>query len=121
MAEEPLVPFLWRAVSCRCPRCGKGKLFADSLKFTERCSHCSLAIAKHDNGDGPAVFLIFILGFLLVPLALTFARYVEWPLWAYALLWGPVILGATLGMLRPAKALTLALQYRHRREVFDES
>ena len=67
-----------------------------------------------DSGDGPAVFLIFILGFVVVPLALWASSAVGLPRWAQSLFWGVVILGLTVGMLRPAKALVLALNYRHR-------
>jgi uncharacterized protein (DUF983 family) len=80
---------------------------------------CGLELAGKDSGDGPAVFLIFILGFVVVPPALLGALRVDWPLWLHALIWGSVILGLTLGLLRPAKALVMALQYRHRRAEFD--
>jgi uncharacterized protein (DUF983 family) len=121
MAEaESGLGFIWRSLACRCPRCGKGAVYEGFLKFTDRCVVCRLPIAKNDNGDGPAVFLIFIVGFALVPLALLIAMNVDWPLWLHGLIWGVVVMALTVGMLRPAKALTLALQYRHRKEVFDE-
>lgn len=104
---------------CRCPRCGEGALFAGFLGVVDRCAVCGLELARNDSGDGPAVFLIFILGFVVVPPALWFGMHFDWPLWLHAILWGGVILGLTLGMLRPAKALVLALQYRYRREDFD--
>jgi uncharacterized protein (DUF983 family) len=109
---------LLRALSCRCPRCGKGALFAGFITLVPQCSLCGLTLAKNDNGDGPAVFLIFILGFLLVPPALIVSMHVDWPLWVHAIVWGVLILGATLGMLRPAKALTIAIQYSNRPEIF---
>ena len=104
---------------CRCPRCGRGPLYKGFLDIVDRCSVCGLELAGKDSGDGPAVFLIFILGFVVVPPALLIALRVDWPLWLHALIWGTVILGLTLGMLRPAKALVMALQYRHRRADFD--
>lgn len=84
----------------------------------EQCSECALVLAKNDNGDGPAVFLIFILGFLLVPPAIIIGLHVDWPLWVHAALWSLMIIGATLGMLRPAKALTMHLQFQNRPETF---
>ncbi|HYC04105.1 MAG TPA: DUF983 domain-containing protein [Azospirillaceae bacterium] len=104
---------------CRCPRCGRGGLYRGYLDVVDRCAVCGLELARNDSGDGPAVFLIFILGFSVVPLALWLAFSVDWPLWAHAILWSAVILGVTLGMLRPAKAFVLALQYRHRRADFE--
>lgn len=109
---------LRRALGCTCPRCGEGKLYSGFLQVAEKCAACGLPLARNDNGDGPAVFLIFILGAVLVPIALVIAMRVDWPLWVHGLLWGVIILGSTLGLLRPAKALTMALQYRHRPEAF---
>lgn len=80
------------------------------------CSHCGLAFAKNDSADGPAVFLIFILGFLLVPLALLFETVFAPPLWLHAVLWGSIALAITIGLLRPIKALVIALQFKHRPE-----
>jgi uncharacterized protein (DUF983 family) len=110
---------VWRALACKCPRCGKGAVYQGFLKFTEKCSSCELEIARHDNGDGPAVFLIFILGATLVPIALTIAMNTDWPLWVHGILWAAVVTVCTVGLLRPAKALTLGLQYRFKREAFD--
>jgi uncharacterized protein (DUF983 family) len=103
---------------CRCPRCAEGRLFSGFFVVKPQCEHCGLNFAKGDMGDGPAVFLIFILGAVLVPIALVVSMRVEWPLWAHAILWGILILAATLGLLQPARALTLALQYRTRPDVF---
>lgn len=104
------------ALSCRCPRCGQGDLFAGrfDVRLREKCAQCGLNLAENDNGDGPAVFLIFILGFALVPLAVLFEVLVAPPLWVHAVLWGTVALGVTLGALRPIKTLVISLQYRHR-------
>ena len=63
-----------------------------------------------DSGDGPAVFLIFVLGFLVVPLAIWASNVVDLPLWLQGLFWGVVILGLTIGMLRPAKVDRLRAQ-----------
>lgn len=107
---------------CVCPRCGQGRLFKapfPSLAVVDRCAVCGLELARNDSGDGPAVFLIFILGFLTVPLALLVALLVDWPLWLHALVWTVVVLGLALGMLRPAKAYVIALQYRHRPEDYE--
>ncbi len=79
------------------------------------CEACGLDLVRQDTGDGPAVFLIFVLGFLVVPAALYVAMHVEWPLWTHAPVCGVVILALTVGMLRPAKASAIALHYRHRR------
>jgi uncharacterized protein (DUF983 family) len=102
---------------CKCPKCGQGDLYKPGLTLSLRneCEVCGLDLSKNDSADGPAVFLIFILGFLLVPLALMLDAAIRPPLWVHALLWSLVALSLTVGMLRPLKAYIIALQFKHRR------
>lgn len=99
---------------CRCPRCGKGKLFAGFLTVAKRCTVCGLDLSKADSGDGPAVFLIFIIGFLVVPVALWVHATFAPPQWLNMTLWPLVVFALTILMLRPAKALLIALQFKNR-------
>ncbi len=101
-------------LACKCPRCGRGRLFAGFLTVVERCAVCDLDLEKADSGDGPAVFIIFILGFLVVPAALWVESRFAPPMWLHVAIWPPLILGAALGLLRPMKGVLIALQYRHR-------
>jgi uncharacterized protein (DUF983 family) len=106
-----------QAWACRCPRCHTGALYKPgflSVAVVERCGSCGLDLSQEDSADGPAVFLIFILGALLVPLALLLEFTVHPPLAVHAVLWGVVGLGLTLGALRPLKSYIIALQYKHR-------
>jgi len=100
-------------LACKCPRCGQGRLFAGFLTVAERCAACGLDFKKADSGDGPAVFIIFILGFLVVPAAFWVEFRFEPPMWLHMTIWPPVILGGALGLLRPMKGMMIALQYRH--------
>lgn len=102
--------------ACKCPKCEKGDLYQPgflSMTIREKCDHCGLDLAANDSADGPAVFLIFILGFLLVPIALLVDALFDIPLAAHAIIWSVVALGLTLGSLRPLKAYIIALQYKH--------
>jgi len=98
---------------CRCPRCGEGPLYDGFLTVADRCTVCGLDLRKADSGDGPAVFIIFILGFVVVPLALWFESTFAPPIWVHLLIWPVVIVGGALAMLRPAKGILIALQFRH--------
>jgi uncharacterized protein (DUF983 family) len=104
------------AVMARCPRCGEGPLFRQVLVLRDKCSHCGLDYAFIDTGDGPAVFAIFILGFLVLGAALWFEFAFGPPLWVHMVLWGIVTPVFALGLLRFLKALLIALQYKHKAE-----
>lgn len=101
-------------LTCRCPRCGDGKLFQGFLSLRPRCDNCGLDYSFVDAGDGPAVFVILGAGFIVVFAALMVEVVYQPPFWLHALLWLPLILITTLLPLRPIKALMIALQYRHK-------
>lgn len=104
--------------ACLCPRCKETSIFKPglTLDLKDECENCGLDLQKNDSADGPAVFLIFILGFALVPIALVFEFWMSPPLWVHAVLWSVVALALTVGSLRPLKAYIIALQYQHRPE-----
>ncbi|HCK32947.1 MAG: hypothetical protein CMH32_02485 [Micavibrio sp.] len=104
------------AIQQKCPKCEKASMFKSfwSLETNEQCPHCGFKLAEHDSGDGPAVFLSFILGFSIVPLILVIAMKTDWPLWLHTIIWSPIILGLSIGLLKPSKAVTIALQYWNR-------
>ena len=70
--------------------------------------------------DGPAPFVIFFVGAVVVGLALyTEMRYQPTVL-VHLLLWLPLTVVLVLLLMRPAKALLIAFQYKHRREDFED-
>jgi uncharacterized protein (DUF983 family) len=111
-AGEPS-PFA-AGLRCRCPRCGQGKLFDGLLKIRDRCQVCGLDLRAHDTGDGPAAFLILILGAIDVIGAIWVETALEPPFWVHIAIWPLVTLVGTIGLMRPMKATMVALQYRHR-------
>jgi uncharacterized protein (DUF983 family) len=113
LSEGSLSP-VTAAFLCRCPRCGRGRLFRGLLTVAATCEVCSLDLSAQDAGDGPAVFVILILGALVVALAILVEARLAPPLWVHALLWPPVIVVGAIAMLRVFKAGLIALQYRHR-------
>ncbi len=102
-------------LACKCPQCQKGDLYKPglTLNLRDQCAECGLDLSKNDSADGPAVFMIFILGALLVPIALITDSLFHWPLTVHAIVWSIVTLSLTIGMLRPIKAYIIALQYKH--------
>ncbi len=116
MTGEHKASVMRSATLARCPRCGEGPLFRQVLVLRETCDHCGLDYAFIDTGDGPAVFAIFILGFLVLGAALWFEFTFGPPLWAHIVLWGLLTPLVALGLLRFLKALLIALQYKHKAE-----
>ena len=109
-------------LTCKCPRCGKGSLYPSKLniQLNKQCPECGLDLSRCDSADGPAVFLIFIFGALLVPLALFVEFTLSPPLWLHAALWGTLALGMTVCALRPVKSYVVALTYKHRPDMFEK-
>lgn len=88
-------------------------MFDGVLSVTPRCAVCGLDISAQDAGDGPAVFVILLLGAIVVGLAAIVEIKFSPPLWVHAMLWLPVTLAGAILLLRPLKAGLIALQYRH--------
>ena len=100
----------------RCPRCGEGKLFKGLVALRPRCQACGLDYAFADSGDGPAVFVILIAGFLALGLVLWIEFTFNPPYWVHLLVSLPLTMAICLGMLRPLKGILIALQYRNKAE-----
>lgn len=111
----PVSPYK-AGLSGKCPRCGEGALFKSFLALKDRCEACGLDYSKADAGDGPAVFIIFIVGFVAVAAAFI-ARFVFYaPILVAFLVSAALAAGLALALLRPMKATLIALQYRHKAE-----
>ncbi|OJU31253.1 MAG: hypothetical protein BGN94_00705, partial [Rhizobiales bacterium 68-8] len=80
----------------------------------ESCGVCGLDYSFADAGDGPAVFVILIIGFIVVGLALWMEVSFSPPLWLHFLLWVPLTLVLALTALRLIKGILITLQYRNK-------
>ena len=113
---DALPPPFAVGLACRCPGCGKGRLFKGlfSLGLADRCDACGLDYGSIDAGDGPAVFATFILGFLVLGGALIAEFAFRVPVWGHVLLWGILTPVLALALLRALKATLAALQIRYK-------
>jgi uncharacterized protein (DUF983 family) len=82
-------PYL-AGLACRCPRCGRGKLFAGFLTLRPNCEACGLDYAFTDVGDGAAIFVIMISGAIVVTSALIVEVKYQPSFWLHAGLWLPL-------------------------------
>ncbi len=104
---------LWVGFLCKCPNCAKGRLFGRFLKVVPNCAVCGFDFSESDTGDGPAVFIVLIVGFVVTFAALLVEVKYTPPYWLHAVLWLPLMLGLSIGLLQPFKGLLLAIQFHH--------
>ncbi len=114
--QRPLASTLASGLLCRCPACGKGRLFSGYLTLAPACDRCGLDYDFAEAGDGPAVFVILVTGFLIVGAALIVEVTYKPPYWLHALVWGSLAILLPLLLLRSFKGALIALQYKHKAE-----
>ena len=96
-----------------CPRCGARSLFGGLLDFAPSCRACGLDFAAYNVGDGPAAFLILIVGAIVAVGAILLELGVSPPWWVHVI-WLPVAAGLTIYGLRLGKAALLYQEHKHR-------
>ena len=111
--RQGAAPYIAGALG-KCPNCGNGPLFAGFLKVAPRCAVCGFDFTRVDSGDGPAVFVIFIAGFIAAFGILFTEIFVRPPIWVEFVVWLPVAAILCLALLRPLKGLMIAAQVANR-------
>jgi len=114
IVADPQVSVLQASLTCRCPRCGRGRLFRSLLEVRDQCESCGLDLRQSDSGDGAAALVILVLGAFIVGLAFWVEFHFTPPLWAHAIIWPIVTVPLAVLMIRHAKAALVAMQFRHR-------
>ena len=97
----------------RCPRCAAATLFDGPIKFAPRCRACGLDFAAFNVGDGPAAFLILVVGGLITGMAIWLELAAEPPFWVHLMIWPIVTLALVVGLLRLGKGVLLTLEYKN--------
>ena len=105
-----------RGLGGRCPRCGEGRMFGGFLSLADRCQVCDLDFDFADSADGPAVFVMMIVGFIVVGLVLAIEVAYTPPMWVHVAYSLPLLIALSLAMLRPFKGVLIALQFHHKAE-----
>src|SRR3712207_1018951 len=91
-------------------------MFEGFLKIRPKCEVCGLDLAFADSGDGPAFFVMSFVGIVVVGLALWVEFTYAPPIWLHLVLWFGLTAAMSLALVRPLKALMVALQYKHKAE-----
>lgn len=98
---------------CRCPHCGKGRLFEGFLKVVDACAVCGFDFTRLNTGDGAAIFIMQIAGGLVVFSALFLQIAYDPPNWAMLAVALPLVVGLSMGLMRPGKGVMIALQMKN--------
>lgn len=120
-SQDSLLAALGRGFRCKCPACGKGRLFARFLKIAPACPACGEEMHHHRADDFPAYLVILIVGHVIVPSQLLTEQFFEPPTWVHLAIWLPLTLVMTLGLLQPVKGAIVALQWHMGMHGFEES
>ncbi|MBX3430163.1 MAG: DUF983 domain-containing protein [Hyphomonadaceae bacterium] len=108
-------PSPWLAgLTLRCPECGKAGVFSAYLRLREACPACGADFKGADAGDGPAVFVVLIVGAIVAPLLIILQVGLDLP---DTLALGITIVTAIvlcIAFLPPFKATLFALQWKHK-------
>ncbi|GEP08178.1 hypothetical protein MMMDOFMJ_1144 [Methylobacterium gnaphalii] len=89
-------------------------MFDGFLHFRPTCEACGLDFSAFDSADGPAFFVMSIVGIVVVGLALWMEITFEPPIWVHALVAGSLSIGLSLVLVRPLKGMLAALQYHNK-------
>ena len=112
---------MWRGVRGQCPQCGEKTLFRKYLKISDKCSSCGLNLSGHQADDAPPYFTIFIVGHVIVPVALIVERLYTPPLYVHAALFCLLAVVVSLISLPMVKGAVVGLQWALRMHGFAEN
>ena len=87
-------------------------MFSAYLRLRDACTVCGADFKSADAGDGPAVFVILIVGAIVAPLLLVLQRILPDVVALIITLVATVVL--CLAFLPPFKATLFALQWKHK-------
>lgn len=120
-AREPRA--VWKAVSngvkCRCPSCGKGKLFRAYLKVADTCPNCGEELHWHKADDMPPYISIIIVGHIIIGLMMELEAVAPQAPWVYLATMVPLALFMPLAMLPSIKGAVVGLQWANYMHGFD--
>lgn len=100
-----------RGLRQTCPACGRGALYQAFLKTHEQCSQCGEMLGAHEADDAPPYFTIFIVGHVVIPLALLVERFYAPPLWIHATLFSLIAIITALLALPRVKGAIIGWQW----------
>ena len=95
----------------RCPKCGRGRLFASFVKTHDQCGCCGETFHHHRADDLPAYLVILIVGHIVVGAFVGVEATSDLSLSQHLAIWIPVTIIMSLALLRPIKGAVVGLQW----------
>jgi len=110
---------MWKGALCRCPKCGKGKLFRSYLKVVDECAACGEEFFHHRADDLPPYVAIFIVGHVLVGIMMHMEMVWRVHPMTYVFTMLPLAVILPLAMLPSIKGAIVGLQWALRMHGFN--
>ena len=105
---------MWRGTLCKCPHCGKGKMFRAYLKVADQCDVCGEELKHHRADDFPPYIAITIVGHIIIFLMLHLdMTYHVQPI-TYVITMIPLAIVLPLAILPSTKGSIVGLQWATR-------
>jgi len=119
--QRSLGKAILNGLMCRCPSCGKGKVFSGYLKVNDTCSNCGVKLSSARADDFPPYIAIFIVGHVLIGWMLhaEMSGPVDPMFYVWTMIPAAIIL--PLVMLPSIKGAVIGLQWANRMYGFDPS
>ncbi|HZY67687.1 MAG TPA: DUF983 domain-containing protein [Devosia sp.] len=119
-APRSVARAVWNGLKCRCPNCGKGRLFRSYLKVADSCENCGEEFFHHRADDFPPYISIVIVGHVIVGLMLHLEfAYQDVPPWIYLVSMVPAAVILPLVTLPSIKGAVVGLQWANKMYGFD--
>jgi uncharacterized protein (DUF983 family) len=100
---------LARGIRGLCPSCGIGRLFDGFLRVATECEHCHVPLGLARADDAPPYFTILIVGHIVIPALLIMQKYDDPPLWLLSVIFLPLTVILSVGLIRPIKGATVGM------------
>lgn len=110
-----------RGAGGRCPSCGRGKLFSSYLKVVNVCGSCGAEMHHQRADDAPPYFTMLIVGHVVGGGVLALEQAYAPSQTTHLMIWFPLTIALSLGLLPPIKGALIGLQWAQRMHGFGAS
>ena len=117
-SSRPLGRSMMRGFAGSCPNCGEGRIFSKGLAVNEHCATCEEELFHHRADDLPAYLNIFIIGHIVVALAVILMDMTALGTWSIVGISCVLAVIMAFTLMRPLKGLVVGAQWALRMHGF---